>query len=222
MVRRGEDRLAAEEEAVLIRTVQSHSPQAEEALVSLTRSLEGLVRSIARHEGARRFADDKTFDSLIEQGAVGVAEAITGFHLKYGTRLSTYAYFKIRRRVTAFLNSKARPCVKVVSLEEPVGRGVGDDEEEITYADVCADESLDNDVRERAEFALLVPQLRKNLRSLTPRQREVVHHRFCNNETPAEISRALGITRMRVGQILNESLGRLRKLMVVDKDLGLN
>ncbi len=222
MERRAADRLTAEEETVLIETVQSDSPRAGVAFVALTNSLSGLARSTARKEGAKWFADENTLQSLETQGLIGISEAIRDFDLARGFRLSTYAYYKIRRRITEFLRLQARPRLKTVSLDEPVGHADSDDGEQMTYRDIIVDDSPVHAVRERADIAMLIPSLPGHLQSLTPRQCEVVHHRFWEHQTPAEISRSLGITRVRVGQILKESLERLRVVMFANDDLGLN
>jgi RNA polymerase sigma-B factor len=48
------------------------------------------------------------------------------------------------------------------------------------------------------------------MRSITPREREVLHLRFAEDLTQAEIGERIGVSQMQVSRIIRQSVGRLR------------
>jgi RNA polymerase sigma-B factor len=48
------------------------------------------------------------------------------------------------------------------------------------------------------------------MRSITPREREVLHLRFAEDLTQAEIGERIGVSQMQVSRIIRQSVARLR------------
>jgi RNA polymerase sigma-B factor len=61
----------------------------------------------------------------------------------------------------------------------------------------------------RAEQRALLHEL---MRSLTPREREVVRLRFEEDLTQADIGERIGVSQMQVSRVLRQALSRLRAL----------
>lgn len=80
----------------------------------------------------------------------------------------------------------------------------GDAEDGATYADSVGADDLRYDLVEHA--ATIAPALR----ALSPRDRRVLHLRFVEDLTQAEIAQRIGVSQMHVSRLLRRSLERLQ------------
>jgi RNA polymerase primary sigma factor len=85
----------------LLRAAQRGDPRAREQLVA---SHLGLVRSVAS-----RYRDlGLPFDDLVQEGSLGLLEAIDRYDARHGTPFDKYARFRIRRAIRNALTDQAR------------------------------------------------------------------------------------------------------------------
>ena len=96
---------------------------------------------------------------------------------------------------------EASGAYKATSLESPRG---SEDESGDTLGDTLG--------TEEHGFALAEDRatIEHLMRSITPREREVLHLRFAEDLTQAEIGERIGVSQMQVSRIIRQSLGRLR------------
>jgi RNA polymerase primary sigma factor len=96
-----------------------------------------------------------------------------------------------------------------LSLHEPMG-----DDAERALSEFLNDQSATNP-GENVDLTLLKERIAEVLRSLTPREREVIELRFgLKDGTPRtldEVAQSYGITRERIRQIEARSLSKLRQ-----------
>jgi RNA polymerase sigma-B factor len=106
---------------------------------------------------------------------------------------------------------EASGAYKATSLEAPRG---SDDEPGDTLGDTLGTE-------ERG-FALAEQRatLEHLMRSITPREREVLRLRFEHDLTQAEIGERIGVSQMQVSRIIRQSVARLRAYASVRDDRG--
>jgi RNA polymerase sigma-B factor len=57
------------------------------------------------------------------------------------------------------------------------------------------------------------------MRSITPREREVLRLRFEEDLTQAEIGEQIGVSQMQVSRIIRQALGRLRSYAAPPREL---
>ena len=97
---------------------------------------------------------------------------------------------------------EASGAYKATSLESP--RGSGDEDGGDTLGDTMGSEELGFGLAEdRATLEHL-------MRSITPREREVLRLRFAEDMTQAEIGERIGVSQMQVSRIIRQSIARLR------------
>jgi RNA polymerase sigma-B factor len=96
---------------------------------------------------------------------------------------------------------EASGAYKATSLESPRG---SEDESGDTLGDTLG--------TEEHGFALAEDRatIEHLMRSLTPREREVLHLRFAEDLTQAEIGERIGVSQMQVSRIIRQSVARLR------------
>jgi RNA polymerase sigma-B factor len=99
---------------------------------------------------------------------------------------------------------QASSAYRATSLDTP--RSGGDDETGDTLGDTLG---MTDDEFAQAEQRAVLHAL---LRSLTPRQREVVRLRFEEDLTQAAIGERIGVSQMHVSRVLRQAIARLRTL----------
>jgi RNA polymerase sigma-B factor len=105
---------------------------------------------------------------------------------------------------------QASTAYRATSLETP--RSGGDEESGDTLGDTVG---ITDDGFALAEQRAVLHAL---LRSLTPREREVVRLRFEEDLTQAAIGERIGVSQMQVSRVLRHALGRLRALARVEAE----
>jgi RNA polymerase sigma-B factor len=94
----------------------------------------------------------------------------------------------------------ARGCFNVLSLDRPA-----EADADLTLADVVADDN-DGGVDRLETVEMLQPVLA----GLSDRDRRILHLRFVESRTQAEIGREIGVSQMQVSRVLRSILDRLR------------
>jgi RNA polymerase sigma-B factor len=96
---------------------------------------------------------------------------------------------------------EASGAYRATSLQTPWG---ADDDSGDTLGDVIG--------HEECGFALAEDRatIEHVMRVITPREREVLHLRFAEDLTQAEIGERIGVSQMQVSRIIRQALGRLR------------
>jgi RNA polymerase sigma-B factor len=107
---------------------------------------------------------------------------------------------------------QASSAYRATSLETP--RAGGDNEPGDTLGDSVG---LVDDGFNRAEQRAVLHAL---MRSLTPREREVVRLRFEEDLTQAAIGERIGVSQMQVSRVLRQAIARLRTLARTDAAAG--
>jgi RNA polymerase sigma-B factor len=97
---------------------------------------------------------------------------------------------------------EASGAYRATSLEAP--RGTEDDDGGDTLGDTLGTEERGFAL---AEDRVTIAHL---MRSVTPREREVLRLRFAEDLTQAEIGERIGVSQMQVSRIIRQALGRLR------------
>jgi RNA polymerase sigma-B factor len=98
---------------------------------------------------------------------------------------------------------EAAGAYHATSLETPRG-GATDGEPGETLADTVGG---DEDGYDRAEDRATIARL---MRSITPREREVLRLRFEEDLTQAEIGEIIGVSQMQVSRLIRQAVARLR------------
>lgn len=184
----------------------------------------GLVVSIAkRHKGkADRFGID--FEELMQEGMIGVIDALKRFDVNRGVKFSTYASWWIHHHIARHIENHAyaiRMPVKVfqtkaragelpprpVSLDKTLPDGVQ------TVNDLLVDqesESPEEYVARKEEKETLWAAIEK----LEPRERAILKMRYRLEMTLEEVGSRLGhLSRERIRQIEADALKQLRQYL---------
>lgn len=197
--------LSPTEELILAKRIERGDAQARQRMIEANLRL---VVYIAKRWRTRQLE----FADLIQEGTVGLIRAVDKFDWRRGLRFSTYASWWIRQSIRRAIQKKDRtirlpesaahdhPLANVVSLDAPIN---GTDD--LVVADTVQDESSEQ-AFESAEYTL------PSLKSLSPRELQVIVLRHGRSLTQRETAAALGVSPTRVGQAEERALRKLRQV----------
>ena len=150
---------------------------------------------------------------LIQEGNLGLIEAVDRFNPEMGLRFSTFAVWWIRKRILRYLG-RSEDLVRLdtpIKGEEGEALCLGDtimDEETILGGPACEGQDTQLEQEESRQ------QMLKRIERLSKREKEVLMMLYGVTEeralTPQEVAERLGVSPRRIRQIRNKALRRLQ------------
>ena len=184
---------------------------------SVALEVEGFIRKKAWGYNRRASMAGLEFEDLVQEGLAGALKAASKFNPEAGANYLTYAAWWIDAAMKDALNRsivrtpEGESFAQVDSLDAPVG-GVGEMDGPTFMDWQRSDQPSAHDLSAAAEDRT---RLRKALPKLAPRDREVlVRHLGLGGYHPQPlqvVAKEMGVTRQRVGQILDRARRELRQ-----------
>ena len=157
----------------------------------LVRSHLPLVRAMARRYARRR----EEFDDLVQAGSVGLVKAATRFDPSRGVAFATF--------VTPTVEGEIRRQLR----ERSKGTSTVSDPVTLAADDAAAESASDHESLATSEYRIL---LAGGLRTLDPREQQIVFLRFHADMTERQIAGKVGISQAHVSRLLEGALAKLR------------
>jgi RNA polymerase sporulation-specific sigma factor len=158
-----------------------------------------LVFKVAMH---LRLRETVVMD-MIQEGTVGLIEAVERFDPGRGVRFSTFATFRIRGRILNALR-RERPAISV----EGSGRAEADDSLLERLADPVAADRLS-----AVEDGVLLEQILNAIDRLPRRERRILRGSFLREEEPRRIADELRISVSHFYRLQKHALARIQELI---------
>jgi len=153
---------------------------------------------------ASRITDrEELFFDLIQEGTVGLIEAVENYDLKYEAKFSTYAQHRIRGRMIDFLR---RLRINRDSLDVAVHQ-----EEFQDLLTMLADKQVN--VEEEVAFKLLHQQVNKAIDRLNPKEQKVIYDLYLLDKEPAVAAQEMNISLSYLYKLQKKALQRLRGML---------
>src|SRR3990172_8052898 len=146
---------------------------------------------------------------MIQEGTLGLIEAVERFDHERGVRFSTFATYRLRGRV---LNSLRRDRQQVYSLEQ---EGAGDLSLAARLADPASEAALLS-----VEDAATAVQMRQALEMLPERERAILRATYVEAREPRNVAAELRINLSHFYRRQKQAIGRIRRLVLDDVHLS--
>lgn len=155
-----------------------------------------LVRALAR-----RYAGEESLEELVQVGVIGLIKAVDNYDSTRGVALGAYAAPVIAGEIRHHLRDRCAPVRVPRRMQADGVRVHAVTLETLTETGHAADPAA------AAQDRLALSDA---LRSLHPREREVVRLRFVEDLSQAQIADRTGLSQVHVSRTLRGALGRLR------------
>ncbi len=142
---------------------------------------------------------------MLQEGTVGLIEAVERFDHTRGVRFSTFAPYRIRGRVLNMLR-RARPMEYSLEL---------DDQGELPPVSRLSDPSSDDAFTVVEEGATL-EQVRRAIEDLPVRERTILHATYVESRAPRRIAAELQISLSHFYRLHKQALAHMRALVLDD------
>ena len=152
-----------------------------------------LVRSLAR----RYAGQEEPLEDLVQVGAIGLIKAVDRYDARRGVALGAFATPAIAGEIRHHLRDRSAP-VRVPRRLAAAGVRVT-----AVPLDCVSDQGQAGDPVDRVALGAA-------LRALHPRERRVVHLRFVEDLSQAQIAARIGLSQVQVSRTLRRALARLR------------
>lgn len=153
---------------------------------------------------ASRITDyEDLFFDLIQEGTVGLIEAVESFDLKYEVKFSTYAQYRIRGRMIDFLK---RQDQNRQSLE------IALHEEELID---CLAKVVDNqvNVEDEVTFKIINNQVNNAISRLNPKEQKIIRDLYLLDKEPITSANEMNISLSYLYKLQKKALQRLRGML---------
>ena len=178
---------------------------------------------VIKHYRLRRRCHSLSWNDLMQEGILGLAEAIDHFDVQHETKFSTYAHFWIRQSIQRGIHKTDR-MIRIPAYCYSEENWLPSEESKrlrwilsLSLFGICpavADAPPADIVQIQESQAILPFLIEQGLRHLSQRERSILASRFglqgMSESTLMEIGDRLGITRERIRQIERDALEKLR------------
>ena len=153
---------------------------------------------------ARWRANEALLMDLVQEGTVGLIEAVENFDPDRGVAFSLYAIHRIRGRMLNYLTKENKTCQ--CSLDTPCTETEG-----LTVADTLADVSLP--VAEIAERNFLLEQMRAAMDRLPAKERLALNGVMLEEREPCQVASSLQISPSHLSRLQRQGIRRVRGML---------
>lgn len=140
---------------------------------------------------------------VIQEGTVGLIEAVENYDHTRGVAFSLFAVHRIRGRIINHLSSQDDSLLRI---DSPLG-----DHTQATIADLLVDGQLE--VAAQAEQNFLVEQLKTAMDRLPAKEQQVLSGVYLNDCEPKDIAAAMEVSVSHIYRLQKQGIRRLRGMM---------
>ena len=158
-----------------------------------------VVKSLARWR-----ANEAILMDLVQEGIIGLIEAVENFEPERGVAFSLYAIHRIRGRMLNYMEKEAKTAG--VSLDTTWAS-----EDGTSLFETMADAALP--VSEVAEKNFLLDQMRTAMERLPNKERLALNGVYLEDQEPRQVASALQITPSHLSRLQKQGIQRVRGMM---------
>jgi RNA polymerase sporulation-specific sigma factor len=150
-------------------------------------------------------ADEPIIMDLIQEGTVGLIEAVENFDHQRGVAFSLYAFHRIRGRMVNYITGEGK--LNWVYIDSPVS----DQEGSLTLADCLVDGAAE--VAVKAEHNFLVEQVKSAMDRLPPKEQLVLSGMYLEEREPKQLAESLDMSLSHIYRLQKQGIRRVRGML---------
>ncbi|MPN26269.1 RNA polymerase sigma-E factor [bioreactor metagenome] len=149
-------------------------------------------------------ADEPTLMDIIQEGTVGLIEAVENYDHTRGVAFSIYAFHRIRGRMLNFMQQEGK--ADLAYIDSPL-----DNEDSVTLADRLIDTKAE--VASQAEQNVLVEKLKDALGRLPAKEQMVLSGVYLEDREPKQLAETLDMSISHIYRLQKQGIRRIRGMM---------
>ncbi len=171
-----------------------------EARAKLVESYQPLVYKIV----SKVKTDENLTMDLLQEGTVGLIEAVENFDLSLKIKFTTYAPFRIRGRVINYLEKIS---------QESSGKDESIHSDDLINLTVRQEKFMPFLIEKKIEDNFLVSMVLKSLNKLSEKEKKVIIDVFIEDKKPLDLAREMGISVSYLSRLQKRGIKRLRGML---------
>ncbi|MBR3722915.1 MAG: sigma-70 family RNA polymerase sigma factor [Selenomonadaceae bacterium] len=155
-----------------------------------------VIKEGAKFSGAEAIAD------ILQEGTVGLIEAVESYDYKRGVHFSLFAAHRIRGRMLNFIRKEGLADVPYLDAETKSG---------VPYVEMVEDERAD--VSRLAEQKVIKMKLLSAVERLPVKERAVLEGVYLRDESVKEVAGDMSLTAAHIYRLQNNAIKRVRGML---------
>ncbi|MPL68945.1 RNA polymerase sigma-E factor [bioreactor metagenome] len=148
--------------------------------------------------------DEPTLMDIIQEGTVGLIEAVENYDHTRGVAFSLYAFHRIRGRMLNFMQQEGK--ADLTYIDSPL-----DSEDSMTMADRLIDTSVE--VASQAEQNFLVEKVKDAMERLPAKEQLVLSGVFFEDREPKQLAETLDMSISHIYRLQKQGIRRVRGML---------
>lgn len=148
-------------------------------------------------------ADHATLMDIIQEGTVGLIEAVENYDPDRGVAFSLFAFHRIRGRMLNYMEREGRR--PLASMDSPL------EEDSATLGEMLVDPAPD--VSRQAEQNILLEQVKRALERLPAKEQLVVSGVYLEDKEPKQLAEKLDMSISHVYRLQKQGIRRIRGML---------
>lgn len=148
--------------------------------------------------------DESTLMDIIQEGTVGLIEAVENYDHARGVAFSLYAFHRIRGRMINYMHKEGK--ADVACVDSPL-----DDDESMTLADCIVDTKAE--VAGQAEHNVLMAKVKDAIGRLPVKEQMVLSGVYLEDREPKQLAETLDMSISHVYRLQKQGIRRIRGIL---------
>ncbi len=187
-----------EEETLWLQYKEHHDVQCRSTLIEHYQPL------VFKAMTSWRF-DDRIAMDLIQEGTVGLIEAVEKYDHHRGVAFSLYALHRIRGRMLNYMEREGK--LSLLSIDSPLS----DSSEDSTFGDLLVDRRAE--VSTQAEHNYLVEQVKNAMGRLPSNEQAVLSGVYLEEREPKQLAESLDMSISHIYRLQKQGIRRVRGML---------
>lgn len=148
--------------------------------------------------------DESTLMDIIQEGTVGLIEAVEKYDHTRGVAFSLFAFHRIRGRMLNFMQQEGKP--DLTYIDSPL-----DSEDSLTLADFLVDPTAE--VATQAEQNFLVEKVKSVMERLPSNEQLVLSGVYLEDREPKQLAESLNLSISHIYRLQKQGIRRVRGML---------